>query len=75
MAFTHEVSQNKMITNVTKMIWAKLWTIGCATQKCDGFYFTSCMYHYKVNKVEKNICNIGATCTECRGMVECKTLR
>ncbi|KAJ1348166.1 hypothetical protein KIN20_003410 [Parelaphostrongylus tenuis] len=75
MVFTREVSQNKMITNVTKMIWAKLWTIGCATQKCDRFYFTSCMYFYRANKLGKNIYNIGATCNECRGMVECKALK
>ncbi|KAJ1369423.1 hypothetical protein KIN20_030875 [Parelaphostrongylus tenuis] len=29
----------------------------------------------RANKLGKNIYNIGATCNECRGMVECKALK
>ncbi|VDM52751.1 unnamed protein product [Angiostrongylus costaricensis] len=36
--------QQKTVTNVAKILWGTNKYVGCATQLCSGFYFTSCMY-------------------------------
>uniref|UniRef100_A0A0K0D7I7 SCP domain-containing protein n=1 Tax=Angiostrongylus cantonensis TaxID=6313 RepID=A0A0K0D7I7_ANGCA len=36
--------QQRTVTNVAKILWGTNKYVGCATQLCNGFYFTSCMY-------------------------------
>ncbi|KAJ1360632.1 hypothetical protein KIN20_019657 [Parelaphostrongylus tenuis] len=77
MIFTRRVSEyerNKVDT-VTKIIWGTNTKVGCATHKCDDFYFTSCMYEDRVNVVGENIYNIGPTCSECPRASECFSLK
>ncbi|KJH53705.1 SCP-like protein [Dictyocaulus viviparus] len=55
----------KIITNVTKIIWGNNRYVGCATIRCSGFYFTSCMYKNPVNDIGSSIYRIGAVCAAC----------
>ncbi|KJH53633.1 SCP-like protein [Dictyocaulus viviparus] len=55
----------KIVTNVTKIIWGNNRYVGCATIRCSGFYFTSCMYKNPVNDVGSSIYQIGAVCSAC----------
>ncbi|PIO62435.1 hypothetical protein TELCIR_16002 [Teladorsagia circumcincta] len=47
--------QNWVANHMTKMVWGNNKHIGCATQRCNGFYFTSCLYRNQLipsNRVE-----------------------
>ncbi|KJH48918.1 SCP-like protein [Dictyocaulus viviparus] len=67
MIFINELDKRlkKVVTNVTKIIWGSSRTVGCATQLCNGFYLTSCLYRKPVNVIGQNIYNIGAVCSTC----------
>ncbi|PIO73755.1 hypothetical protein TELCIR_04269 [Teladorsagia circumcincta] len=49
------------------MVWGSNQYIGCATQRCNGFYFTSCLYKSYVNTIGASIYPIGAVCSQCPG--------
>ncbi|KAJ1361713.1 hypothetical protein KIN20_021038 [Parelaphostrongylus tenuis] len=83
MVFTPEVSRQKnKVTSVTKVekllnlqiMWGVNRNVGCATQECNGFYFTSCIYYNIVNTVGEDIYKIGASCNECLSKNECISL-
>ncbi|KAJ1369408.1 hypothetical protein KIN20_030852 [Parelaphostrongylus tenuis] len=46
MIYTRELRnrRRRTVNRVTKVIWGSNQYVGCATQACCGFYFTSCMY-------------------------------
>ncbi|VDM52752.1 unnamed protein product [Angiostrongylus costaricensis] len=76
MAFSANVNQrqHRTVTRVSKVIWGTNRYVGCATQLCRGFYFTSCMYRNPVNVVGSNIYSIGAVCSACpAGPNNCNT--
>ncbi|KAE9413625.1 hypothetical protein Angca_006180 [Angiostrongylus cantonensis] len=69
MIFTYKLSQRryKSVVRVTKIIWGNNRHVGCATYKCRGFYFTSCMYRKPVNVIGEAIYKIGEVCSSCPG--------
>ncbi|KAJ1363974.1 hypothetical protein KIN20_023948 [Parelaphostrongylus tenuis] len=52
-------------TSPLQVLWGSNRFVGCATQLCGSFYFTSCMYRNPVNVVGQSIYNIGAVCSAC----------
>ncbi|KAK6016024.1 hypothetical protein OSTOST_18498 [Ostertagia ostertagi] len=64
MVFTYWM-QNYVANHMTKIVWGNNRDIGCATQRCNGFYFTSCLYRDYVNTVGTSIYPIGAVCSQC----------
>uniref|UniRef100_A0A0K0DLH8 SCP domain-containing protein n=1 Tax=Angiostrongylus cantonensis TaxID=6313 RepID=A0A0K0DLH8_ANGCA len=67
MILTYPVSQRRqrMVLRVTKIIWGTNRHVGCATKRCDGFYFTSCMYQEPINVIGEKIYTIGPACGSC----------
>ncbi|PIO67805.1 SCP-like protein [Teladorsagia circumcincta] len=65
-------ARTKIVRKMTKMIWAKNQYVGCATQNCGSFYFTSCLYKDFVNTIDESIYTAGSACSECpAGQDEC----
>ncbi|WKY09659.1 hypothetical protein Q1695_002202 [Nippostrongylus brasiliensis] len=52
---------------LARTLWGTNRRVGCATQQCSGFYFTSCMYSDIVNTINTPIYPVGAVCSGCTG--------
>ncbi|RCN40503.1 SCP-like protein [Ancylostoma caninum] len=70
MIFTEAVRRRttNVVTKFAKMAWWSNTQLGCATHRCNGFYFTSCMYGPGGgNIVGQAVYQIGAVCSGCSG--------
>ncbi|VDM60270.1 unnamed protein product [Angiostrongylus costaricensis] len=53
-------------TELFQVLWGSNRHVGCATQLCNGFYFTSYVSPcFRVNVVGASIYPIGAVCSAC----------
>ncbi|EYC17203.1 hypothetical protein Y032_0031g2333 [Ancylostoma ceylanicum] len=53
------------VLNWSKMAWWNNRHLGCAIQKCNGFYYVACMYKPGGNNVGQHVYKVGALCSEC----------
>ncbi|RCN52884.1 SCP-like protein [Ancylostoma caninum] len=56
---------NQNVMSWTKMAWWNNKHLGCAVQKCGGFFLTACMYGPGGNHAHQHVYQVGAVCSQC----------
>ncbi|RCN47704.1 SCP-like protein [Ancylostoma caninum] len=56
---------SRNVLNWSKMAWWNNRRVGCAVQRCGGYYVTSCMYSPGGNYVNQYVYRVGAVCSDC----------
>ncbi|WKY09582.1 hypothetical protein Q1695_002163 [Nippostrongylus brasiliensis] len=72
MLYTRRIDQGSLYRILTKMLWAKNQHVGCATHRCHGFYFTSCMYSDITDALGQSIYPVAAVCSQCPSGNHCE---
>ncbi|EYC44935.1 hypothetical protein Y032_0445g1586 [Ancylostoma ceylanicum] len=56
---------NRNVLSWTKMAWWNNKHLGCAVQRCRGFFLTACMYSPGGNQAYHHVYKVGAVCSQC----------
>ncbi|EYC05766.1 hypothetical protein Y032_0080g1347 [Ancylostoma ceylanicum] len=73
MKFTDAIRHRttNIVTHWSKMAWHNNNKLGCALQRCSGFYFAVCQYGPGGNDVGGYIYNVAAVCSACPAGTTC----
>ncbi|KAL6733915.1 hypothetical protein Aduo_004515 [Ancylostoma duodenale] len=73
MKFTDAIRHRttNIVTHWSKMAWHNNNRLGCALQRCSGFYFAVCQYGPGGNVVGEFIYNVAAVCSACPAGTKC----